>query len=150
MRSRFAPGNQAQQLVRLEQVAFLAGVQVVEVAAHLAHGLEGSAVFHADEVALHEAALHQAGRHRHFFAAECKGAVELGAKAVALQVFGQQAGDEALDLVVDCSLGGRRQRHRAACDGRGHGLKHLWRSQLKGGIGGSSGGSRNGHEVSLL
>ena len=106
-----AKRNHTQNFLRLEQVAFLAGVQVVQVPAHVLNRLEGGAVFNACKVALHEAPLHQAGRDGHLFAPQRKGAVQLGLEGLALHVLLEQALHEAVNLVVHCRLRGFGQWH---------------------------------------
>ena len=137
-----AKRDKAQQFLRLKQIALLAGVELIELAAHVLQRFEGGAVFGADKVALHQPALHQAGGDGDFLAPQRKRAVELGAKAVALHVLAQQRGDELRHLRIDRlrqlwrqgdggfghlvadrlhHLGGRELK----ADGRGNGLGHL-------------------------
>ena len=96
-----AKRNKPEQLLRLKQVAFLAGVKGVQMAAHVLNRLEGGAVFHADEVALHQPALHQVGRNGHLFTPECKCAVEPRLEGFALHVFSQQALHKTVYLVFN-------------------------------------------------
>ena len=149
-----AKGDEAQQLLRLEQVALFAGVERVQLAAHVLDGAKGGAIFHAHKVALHEAPLHQAGGHRDFFTPQGKGAVELGAKAFALHVFGHQAIDKAAHLVFHSTRHFRGQGHGRAGHCVADGLHHLGWGQHKGACGDCAGhrlcslhGGRVGHAL---
>ena len=123
--------NEAEQLLRLKQVALFAGIQLIQMPPHFAHGFERRAVFDAHKVALHEASLHQARRNRHLFSAQRKSAVQLGAEALALNILGQQGRYKSVHLLFNCCSNFRRHRHCGLGALVAERNKHLGRCELK-------------------
>jgi hypothetical protein len=124
-----APGDDAEQPVRSQQVAVGTGVELVEVAAHLVDRLERRRALHADHVAFHEPPGHQRGGIRHLLLAQAERRVEPRLELVALHVGRDQRVDVLPDLLLHPFSGSGVERHHVRRLPLGDHLQGLWWGQ---------------------
>ena len=111
-----AERDEAQQFLRLKQIPLIAGIELVQMAAHILDGLVGRTVLYPCKIALHQPPLHQARGSRDLFAPQRERTVELGFERFALHVLLEQAIHKPVHLVVYGALHRLGQRDRSFSD----------------------------------